>query len=128
MLAVSVAQAQPPSSALQAKSPDAALIVRMAARGPVRILVHYRLPPSSGGATGDETIRTNRTVQDAILVDHFGPPETLAGPERALRRMVATPVFAINASAAEIEGLAQDGRVLQIVLDQARRPAPAKAR
>ena len=117
------AQPLPPSAALQAKSPDAAMIAQMAARGPVRILVHYRLP-GAAQPPDDETIRANRAMQQAIISDHFGPPDALTGPDRALRRMEVTPAFAINATAAEIEGLARDDRVLDIVLDRVRRPVP----
>jgi hypothetical protein len=125
-LAALAAQAQTPSPALQAKSPDAAVIARMAAHGPVRILVYCRLAvaPPRNGARDAETGRINRATQDAILADHFGPPDALTGPDRALRRLEVTPAFAINASAAEIESLAQDGRVLQIVQDQPRRLVP----
>lgn len=122
--AAAQAQPRPPSVALQAKSPDAAMIAQMAARGPVRILVHYRLPVAAQ-PPDDETIRANRAMQQAIITDHFGPPDALTGPDRALRRMEVTPAFAINASAAEIEGLARDERVLDIVLDQVRRPVPS---
>ena len=67
-------------------------------------------------------------MQAAIISDHFGPHDALTGPDRALRRLEATPAFAINASGAEIEALARDDRVLDIALDQARPPASGNAR
>src|SRR5262249_6931244 len=46
----------------------------------------------------------------------------LSSSERGLTRMSISPAFAINASAAEIEALANDDRVVTIELDQLGRP------
>jgi hypothetical protein len=133
LLATVPGRTQQPSEALRAKSSDAGSIAAMTAQGRVRILVHYRVPaePAPGatpGASESATIRQNRATQEAIIRDHFGPLSALTGPERALRQLEVTPAFAINASEAEIDALARDSRVLDIALDQPRRPVPDTAR
>ena len=64
----------------------------------------------------------NHAAQDAILSARFGALSALNGPERALRRMEISASFAINASAAEIESLAGDSRVVGINADGLARP------
>jgi hypothetical protein len=128
-LAPTAGWGQSPSAALQAKAVDAATIASKAAQGPVRIIVQYRALASSARAalgTGRENIEAiqaeNRATQDSIIAAHFGSPAELAGPNRALTRMSISPAFAINASASEIEALANDDRVLTIQIDEVGRP------
>ena len=114
------------SEALAKKSPDASEIQILAQQtGFVRVIVQYSVP--AGGArahvgTANENmaaiIQENHDAQTAILVDRIGDPATLTGPGRALTRMDVTPAFAINATAAEIDALANDSRVVTIELDR----------
>jgi hypothetical protein len=128
-LALAPAYAQMPSAALSAKSADAAAIAARASLGPVRIIVQHQA--SSG--PGHRTLHTptenllvilseNRAAQESIVTAHFGPLATLTGRDRALRLMELTPAFAINATAAEIEALANNPRVLNIAIDKVERP------
>ena len=128
-LALVPANAQAPSAALIAKSADAAAIAARASLGPLRIIVHHRA--SSG--PGHRTLHTpsenlpailseNRAAQESIVTAHFGPLAALTGRERALRLMGITPAFAINATAAEIEALANNPDVLNIAIDKVERP------
>lgn len=129
-LATSAAWAQQPSAALQAKGVNAAALLNQATtRGHVRIIVDYK--PAAGSArsalgTAAENIPAiiseNQAAQDPILSAHFGAPSALSGPDRALRRMEISPSFAINATAAEIESLANDARVTQIRIDGLNKP------
>jgi subtilisin family serine protease len=114
-----------PSTALSRKSPDAAEIQsRARASGLIRVIVEYRDPAGPARAalgTSAENIPAavaeNRAAQDAILSDRVGPPATaLAG--RGLTRMDLTPAFAFDATVAELEALADDDRVVTIVLDR----------
>jgi hypothetical protein len=129
LLGTAPGAAQQPSSTLQAKSKYAARIALEAAQGPLRIVVLYRAPAGPGFATlhtPNENVAAavseNRSAQDSIISTHIGPPAGLLGPDRALRRMEVTPAFAINAAAAEIEALATDSRVINIAIDEVRRP------
>jgi hypothetical protein len=125
----SEAMAQQPSAALQAKGVNAAQLLARAAQGRVRIIVDYK--PATGparatlGTAAEDisgVIRENQSAQDPILSAHFGAPSGLNGPDRALRRMEISPSFAINATAAEIEALANDDRVTQIRIDGLNKP------
>ncbi len=129
-LATGAAWAQTPSPALQAKGVNAAALISQATtQGHVRIIVDYK--PAAGPAmstlgTAAENmpavIRENQAAQDPILSAHFGAPAALSGSDRALRRMEISPSFAINATAAEIEALANDNRVTQIRIDGLNKP------
>src|SRR5262249_42013543 len=98
---------------LSQKSPDAEEIrSRAQSTGSVRVVVVYRVPPGPAranlGTAAEnipEIIRENHAIQDAILADHIGAPQTLTVPGRGLSRMDITPAFAINATEAEIEAL-----------------------
>ncbi len=121
--------AQHPSAALRAKGVNAALLLARAAQGRVRIIVDYKRAAGPAGATLGKAnedisgvIRENRSAQDLILSAHFGAPSGLNGYDRALRRMEISPSFAINATAAEIEALANDDRVTQIRIDGLNKP------
>jgi subtilisin family serine protease len=123
-------QAQQVSTALASKAPEAQTIAAMAqANGRVRIIVQHQ----ASGGPGHRTLHTsnenvplileeNRSVQDSIVTTHFGAIAGLAGPDRSLRLMEITPAFAINATAAEIDALANDPRVLSIAVDKVERP------
>jgi hypothetical protein len=120
---------QTPSTALQAKSVDAASMLAQAAQGRVRIVVQYQPPLSPARlamGTPQEDIQAitaeNEGIQNSILESHFGAISDLTGPERGLTRMSISPAFAINASASEIESLANDSRVVTIELDRQMRP------
>ncbi len=128
--AVTPSWAQQPSAALQAKGVNAAaLLSQAAAKGQVRIIVDYK-PPSAAARSAlgtaaenmPQIISENQAAQDPILSAHFGSPAALTGSDRALRRMEISPSFAINASAAEIEALANDDRVTQIRIDGLNKP------
>jgi hypothetical protein len=111
---------------LAQKSPDAEEIqARAQSTGSVRVIVMYRVPPGPARANLgtaaeniSEIIRENHAVQDAILGDHIGDPRALTNPSRGLTRMDITPAFAINATMAEIEALANDDRVVTIEIDR----------
>src|SRR5205085_6966422 len=64
----------------------------------------------------------NRQTQDVILGTHFGNQSQCDAPGKALNRFDVTPRFAINATAAEIESLANDNRVRVIEIDRIGRP------
>jgi len=123
-------QAQQVSTALASKAPEAATIATMAqANGHVRIIVQHQASDGPGHRTlhtSNENLplilEENRGAQESIVTTHFGALAGLAGPDRALRLMEITPAFAINATAAEIEALANDPRVLSIVVDKVERP------
>jgi hypothetical protein len=122
--ALGTASAQQPSGALQAKSVDAAKLAARLSQGPARVIVYHREPTTAAYAargTPSENVpamsRDLAAVQDALIARHFA---TRSGT--ALRRMEVTPAFAVTATAAEIESLANDSAVSQIVLDQIRRP------
>jgi hypothetical protein len=125
LLVPSESLAQKPSAALQAKTVDAVSILAKAARGRARIIVQYRVPASLARAaigTPKENIAAivaeNQVIQDSILLAYFGAVSELTTPSRGLTRMSISPGFAINASASEIEGLANDDRVMTIELDR----------
>jgi serine protease len=114
-----------PSTALSRKSPDSAEIQsRAQASGLIRVIVQYRPPAGPARAalgTSAESIPAiaaeNHAAQDAILSDRVGPPATaLAG--RGLTRMDLTPAFAFEATVAELDALAEDDRVVTIVVDR----------
>jgi hypothetical protein len=112
---------------LRQKSPDAAEMYAAAQnRGSVRIIVQYRTPQGPARAnlgTAAENIPAivaeNHAAQDTILSSDVGPPGQLSGAGTALRRFDITAGFAINATAAQIEALAQDDRVVSITMDRA---------
>jgi len=129
LLGPSESLAQEPSMALQAKTADAVSILSKAAQGRARIIVQYRIPASPARATIgtaeenlEAVIAENQTIQDSILSAHFGALPPLTTADRGLTRMSITPAFAINASASEIEALANDNRVVAIELEQVYSP------
>src|SRR5262249_36692743 len=63
-------------------------------------------------------VAENHAAQDAIVTSHIGEPSQLSGPNRAFSRFDVTPGFAINATAAEIDALANDARVVSIEIDR----------
>jgi subtilisin family serine protease len=118
------------SVALSQKSQDAAEIQsRSQATGAVRVIVMYQVPPGPARAnlgTAAENIPAivseNHAAQDDILSATIGAPSDLTGPRRGLSRFDITPGFAINASAAEINSVANDNRVTSIEIDRLGRP------
>ena len=113
------------SASLAQKSPGAAEIMATAERsGRARIIVMYQTPPGPARAnigTAAEDIQAitneNYAAQDAIVGAVFGSPSNLNDPAHGFKRMPITPAFAINATAAEINALAEDPRVTTIEPD-----------
>jgi subtilisin family serine protease len=126
-LVSSASLAQQPSPSLRAKSADAAQIAARLAQGPVRVIVRHQRPTTTAwtalGSRGESIAAVARDLvdlQDRLLARHFGAAGP--GPARALRRMQVTPAFAVTATAAEVESMANDSSVVSITLDQIRRP------
>jgi subtilisin family serine protease len=123
LASAALAQAE---SALTQKSTHAAEILSQAqSSGFARIIVMYEAPPEHNTlSTAAEDIpaiaAANTAAQNSIIADHFGGPAIAAAdvPERGLTRMIITPAFAIDATAAEINSLANDRRVTTIGLDR----------
>jgi len=128
-LALTPAHAQVPSAALRAKSADAAGILAKAGQGTVRIIVQHQGSTGPGHQTFHTIfenlpliLNENRATQSALITSHFGPLAGLTGGGRALRMMEVTPAFAINATAAEVDALANDPRVVSIAIDKIEKP------
>ena len=115
----------PAADGTVAEIPDAAeLQSRARTSGLVRVIVQYRIPPGparSALGTSAESIPAivaeNHAAQDAILSDRVGQPTTLV-TGRGLTRMDVTPALVFNATAAELDALADDDRVVTIELDR----------
>jgi sRNA-binding regulator protein Hfq len=118
------------SPALSQKSSDAAEIQSITeSRGSARVIVLYGTPQGPARAnigTPAENIQAitgeNHAVQDDILTSTIGAPSGLVGGTKGLARFDITPGFAITATAAEINALASDDRVVRIDIDRTGRP------
>jgi peptidoglycan hydrolase-like protein with peptidoglycan-binding domain len=111
-----------PSQALQEKAAEAAQIIALAEQeGYVRIVVEGASPVSTE-LTSEPTFLQdlkahNHSIQDAIVMTHFGDPSNLRIEGRFQRGFVRfdyTPTFSINVNRAELEALAADPRVVRI--------------
>ena len=119
-----------PSAMLAQKATSADAIAAAAQRkGFARVIVEFAPPTPS--ATGPDPAHLAavkagvREQQDAIVARHFDSadnPRPGNGFPRALRRLDISPMFAINASLAEIERLAADPAVVRIHEDRLSRP------
>jgi hypothetical protein len=120
-----------PSATLAQKARDADLIAATAEQnGHVRIIVEFAPPLRAGEIRPDRALLARvkaqiQAMQDAIIATHFGnaaQPRPGSGFPRALKRLEVSPMFAINASLAEVEALAADPRVVRIHHDRLARP------
>jgi serine protease len=125
---VTLAQVSPQ---LALKARDASALTDAAQQqGHVRIIVQFSAPTLADQPTRDAaaiaTVKTQiASIQDTIIASHFGNatnPTPGAGFPRGLLRFDITPMFAVNASKAELDALAADPLVTTIHLDRANQP------
>jgi hypothetical protein len=119
---ISAASAQSPS--LLRKAPEAQSLIGTASnKGTVRVIVQYL--PAQGPARAtlgtvrediDGIMAENRAAQDAIAALHLGPVSQIA-VSKAFKGFSITPGFAATVTAAELELLASDPRVVAIEND-----------
>jgi subtilisin family serine protease len=123
---VSAVQAQV-SAQLAQKAPEAAAIAAMAAqRGYVRVIVQLDAPdvPTELRPKAEflAPIKTQiASLQNTIIASHFGSatsPREGQGFPRNLVRFEIRPLIAVNLSAAELDELAADPRIVFIQYDQ----------
>ncbi len=123
---VSAVQAQV-SAQLAQKAPEAAAIAAMAAqRGYVRVIVQFAAPdvPTELRPNAEflAPIKTQiGSLQNTIIASHFGSatsPREGQGFPRNLVRFEIRPLIAVNLSAAELDELAADPRIVFIQYDQ----------
>ena len=120
------AHAQPTDSLLQ-KAAEASELSNIAEQeGVVRIIVEFAPMISAEVVRPEPAILArvkvyNRSMQDQIIVRHFGNADASSSAQsfdRALRRMDIGPMFAINVNKAELEQLAADSQVRRIYYDR----------
>jgi sRNA-binding regulator protein Hfq len=118
------------SNALSQKASETDEILSIAQRdGSVRVIVQFDSPMQSSEIKPDAAslaaVKSRvAAVQDTIIATHFGAvaPSSGAGFERGILRFDITPGFAVNVTAAELEGLASDPLVTVINYDRVMAP------
>jgi subtilisin family serine protease len=96
--------------------------------GKVRVIVEFGAPVV-GTAMGEPAVASRdyvaalKSKQQDVIATHFADgASALNGRDRSLTRMDYAPQFAINATAAEIDRLASDPRVVRLHEDKLARP------
>ncbi len=130
LIAANTAAAQSP--ALTAKASDVNTIVSQTQQKSfARVIVQFAAAPAAadlrpGNEASVQSLREyTRTMQDAVIAAHFANAADAVpgtGTPRALVRFDVTPGFAVNATQAEIDGLAADPRVIAIAPDRLSKP------
>ena len=125
-LPVSTTLAQPSRMLSQKATSADAIAAAAQQKGFARVIVEFT-PPTPSAISPDPALLAAvkahvREQHDAIVTRHFDSadnPRPGNGFPRALRRLEISPMFAVNASLAEIERLAADPAVVRIQIGRA---------